>query len=356
MRNVTILLSIMAVLALAGTAWGADYTWDDGATDSEWSTTEAGPTTNWAPESLPDYDTSDNATIAKTGGNYAATITVAGAETYNLYMGTDATATGSLAITGTGEDLILKTRYTYIRSGSSITLNAGKHEMSRSFNIDAGGRYDLDGGLVTIGWGSALGGTLDQTGGMFRPNMWNDHNMTLSGTYEIHGGTMKIGTDGNNKCELRIADGGSLKIYGTSPDELTIYRRDSDDQVGYRQESGGTLWIEIDAGGVDTINVIGKSGAGGVALFESGCIVDMEIANGVSLEDGDYFDLLTAVSLTDFDGVVSVLPTLAGTDSDNWTLSFEGGTTLRATYVPEPATLSLLGLGGIGVLLRRKHR
>ncbi len=348
----------MAVLVLAGTAWGATYiAWDDGATGSEWSTTEAGPNTNWDPETLPDYDiTSEEATIAKTGGNYAVTVTVAGAEAYTLHMGTDSTATGSLAITGTGDDLILNTRYTYIRSGSSITLNAGKHSIGRTLGIDAGGTYNLAGGNVHTGWYLQIVGTLNQTGGVFSNLVYNNYNLTVSGTYEIHGGTMEIGTSSSNKTELVIADGGSLKIYGTSPDELTIRRRDSDDHVGYRQQDGGTLWVEIDAGGVDTINVTGKNSAGGVALFESGGIVDMEIAGGVSLENGDYFDLLTAVSLTDFDGVVSVLPTLAGTDSVNWTLSFEGGTTLRATYVPEPATLALLGLGGIGVLLRRRRK
>ena len=41
-------------------------------------------------------------------------------------------------------------------------------------------------------------------------------------------------------------------------------------------------------------------------------------------------------------------------DDPNWVLGDDGAGTLQLTYVPEPATLVLLGIGGCLALLRRK--
>jgi hypothetical protein len=109
----------------------------------------------------------------------------------------------------------------------------------------------------------------------------------------------------------------------------------------YAQDAGSTLEIVLSAtGGTTLINVTGNATLAGTLQLD-----DAAYTSGAAKT----IDVLTTAGTLDYSGL-----TLAGAPAGS-TLTNTGGT-LQITYVPEPATMVLLGLGGIGMLIRRRRK
>ncbi len=330
MRNVTIVLAVAAVLALAGSAW-ADTTWD-GSEGSDWFTAE-----NWD-DGVPTGASGHSGSIVDGGTAVISSSSVA-ALAYTLIVGDSAGGTGHLEIYDLGLSYSLQTRNTTVYANSTITHEGGQHYLYRpGFTLVSGGTYYLKGGELyhsySGGTGNLSSGLVEQSGG--EADLEN-LNINVGATYKIYGGEFHQSRAANI---LNVE--GTFHVKGAGG-TITV-------NGDYTQT--GTLIAEVVGANISQINV------GDEAAFSSE--IDME---GTPVLNQEY-TLLVADYLNG-------LPTLKAEDAiggtqwgaDYWTIDTNVGTDddtidayVKVTYVPEPATMVLLGLGGIGVLIRRKRR
>jgi hypothetical protein len=166
--------------------------------------------------------------------------------------------------------------------------------------VQTGGRVDLHWGLL-IGW--------DTTG---------------DGSYVLSGGSVDsvylwVGRSGHGVLQV---EGGRGSISSGS----------------YQQNSKSELISQVDASGLSTIEI-----SGAAALNGTWTLLDAGAENG-------RFDVLHADG-----GITGSFATVKLPDG-TWTWGIDSGTTLWAQHVPEPATLSLLALGGSVVFRLRRRR
>jgi len=200
-------------------------------------------------------------------------------------------------------------------TGSLTVTNSGQVNVTKAIKLYGGGTLTLGGGSVTCA-------SLDNTaGGQFRFTGGELHVVTYLGSLVNDGGTI---------CP------------GVSPGLTTVQ--------GDLVMNAGLLEIEL--GGLlrgdeyDAMVVTGLLELGGtldVLLYDAG-------SGPFAPQLGDTFDILDWGSLTGQFGQIDLPALAAGLDWNTSALY----TTGELSVVPEPATLSLLALGGLAMIRRRR--
>ena len=254
MRNVTILLAVAAMVAVAVPAYGAPL-WVGGTTGN-WNVDG-----NWSPSGVP---TAASVVVINDG---TCTVANTGAVTYDLYL------------QETGD----------VGTGGALNMTGG----------------DLDVGYIFYnGYGSG-DGYATVSGG------------SLSIKWYVAGNSTSVG---------------HFTVDGAGADSITMTNYDDENDA-----NSGVLTF-IFGGGSDPIQQIDISSTpnfGGTDLVIQG-----------TADAGTYTILTHGTPLSNFQSIT--VPT-------GWSYSAtSSGVTVTA--IPEPATMVLLGIGGIGVLIRRRRR
>jgi len=161
-----------------------------------------------------------------------------------------------------------------------------------------------------------------------------------AGTLEISGGTLtQVGDHGDaDDARLTVADEapGTLRIIGGL---ATI------NVSNFEQTANGTFEAIMNGTGISTINCVGIGGGGGGGMTLAGDLI-VSFAAGDPPPLGPY-DLIVADTLVGaFDNITAPPEAL---------VTYETGSEIvRITVVPEPATMSLLGLGALALIRRRR--
>jgi hypothetical protein len=232
-----------------------------------------------------------------------------------------------------------------VGSSGSITTSADSRVGNNNWTK---GTLIINGGTVTnsswLGIASGNGGT--------KPAGWDPLNPTATwgptyGIVEVNGGTLNIGG------HLWMATGGAHASSGGAPTCL----------ASVTINAGGVINVGgmIGLGTIDAVNQSAGKGTAQVTVNDGGLLALTNIHGaGTSVFPGSMFYLNGSGKITlpgDFTGVMNdtYIPTYVTGDGvlGNAIAELVEGNTV-VTVIPEPATLSLLGLGALALLRKRK--
>ena len=352
-------LSVGLLIPSVGQAAPENIVWDNTSGDFKYTTAS-----NWDTDNAP--ISTDFAAI-----NNGQTVTI----------GTGDTGAADVLALGGGDD---GSGFTGHINQSGGTLNISNAlQIGRATGTT--GSYTLSGGTlnatgaVTVGRKGA--GTFTQTGGQVNtPNVFIGDWSSGSGTYSISNGLLVADNIGHPSSEgpatLNISGTGTVAVGVIHGDGLqtininftggtlgALVVNQNLTNAGGRLEAAGSL---VDATGISDINgdytqssgtlavdIEGLSQGSSYDLFDISGLASLAGSIDVSLlsftpTPGDFFDVFTAIDITD----TSVLIGDAGFTKS--IVSGGNGEILRLTYVPEPASLSVVGLLGLCALARRR--
>ena len=210
------------------------------------------------------------------------------------------------------------------------------------------GTINLSGGVLTpsgsgkVYVGDSGSGTINQTGGKLalKTNMILNNNATGSGTYTISGG--EIDTTIGRWALLK--DGALFEVDGSGASSIELSRLDA--------AVGSVFRINLDAGGSTLVKASRADAGSGVDIYGT---LELDTIAGFDGVYGDTYDLFWAQT-GNMDTNSMTFANLSG--STDFDLSIvngvDGGDVLRATVIPEPATLGLIGIVSVSMIWIRR--
>ncbi|MBK1829986.1 PEP-CTERM sorting domain-containing protein [Verrucomicrobiaceae bacterium R5-34] len=299
------------------------------------------------------------------GATNVANYNAAGTQQVNAIYVSSQTGTGSGTggvlnvsagtLQGTGQN----TRYTYGGKGQTGTVN-----ISGTGTIDVGGgtRVGIDSnsvGTLNISDSGTYKGSRGLTANSIsvstiagQGNATGNINVSGSGTYQDRFGLMLGGFNSTNTGT------GNFNIIGGNATVQLGFLNSGSDGKWLQSGDGSTLGATIDSSDGFSLSTIEIYDHGtptdGRVSFEAGALLNLGFSGAA--QAGSWTLMSWGEDFLFEDGGLALDP---GVDS-NWSFEFvdTGGTTqadsLVVTYVPEPSSTALLGLGGLALILRRR--
>ncbi len=368
----TCLLSVSAVQAATFTSV-QDGDWSDPATWGLAGAAEPGVTVPAAN----DYVHAWHTLTINDGDSYTSS-----GERLNLQAGANLVMNGGYIVPG---------RTRWHSSPHSLTVNGGYMEFTRTDNVVAGSTIGITGGVFA--WNNwnppAIAHSID--GGTLR--IISDNRNINSATYVMDSGTFctnfglglfvssgsftwNAGTVANlnqphdyaNHFFANLGDNAARRIdindQTLAPGVAKTWNLKSSARDVYSRLMGTAGEIQFDVYSAtdddsdSIINATNNSSLGEGVVFAIGYAGDAITDPAAFL--GRSYKLLTLLSSTDFSAITPSVPDAQWFDGANtWTVSFDNnlavdGTVSIASIVPEPATLSVLAMGGLALLRRRR--
>jgi len=257
-------------------------------------------------------------------GAYAGAIAIAAAKTFKYNSSADQTLSGIIGTAATTGILVKAGPGTLTLTNANIytgatSITAGK------LKIDTAGTINSTSGLTING----------ATAEFMYNNSTNAFNKPITFTQGTLSGTGKIGVAVTVPAAGTLAPGASL---GT----LTL----GNTTLNNLNDTGKLLFELGMTGGLSDMIVTGQ-----LTLAANLNLADFTFTTGPTFGAGEY-TLFQTTGITGA-GTVDTTPGMVGGAPVNLDTS---GSNIVLNVVPEPATLVLLALGGLGLLLGRKRR
>lgn len=220
----------------------------------------------------------------------------------------------------------------------TLNVNGGWLEVKDQFYL---GRHHPNDGAVTSQVTLSSGTMHSDFGGAYVGKSWSGggDNTQSHAYFTISGGTLDLPDTTLGDLVVGLYSHGELSVQG---DDATI-------NVGERFWLGqyATLEAVFDSSNFSLID------AGGNAVFDAGSELNVALAPGFTPTGPMTW------TVANWDGTLTDdgLAFASGVDTDVWSFNVdEVNNQLTVSYVPEPTTLGLLGLGGLALLRRRSRK